>query len=145
MKRETQIRPSLQNISLQRSILGACNDSADQCWNDIRERSSSLSVQAADFLATTAPCHSFAATILLMAGYHQGLHRRSKQNTQSMIPFSPYRTSYSSSLLPYGTISNCWNITQRFCVAIPTYKISWVTYGCIYIALSHGLLSEYGQ
>ena len=57
MKRKTQIRPRLQNLSLQSSILGACNDRADQCSNDIWERLSSLSVQTADLLVTTAPYH----------------------------------------------------------------------------------------
>ena len=52
-----------------------------------------------------------ATTVLSMAGYHQGLHRRSKQNHhQPMIPYFPY--SYSPINVRYRTLSNCWNITQ---------------------------------
>ena len=51
--------------------------------------------------------------ILSMAGYYQGLRRRSKQNPhQPMIPYFPYNTSCSPIDLRYGTLSNCWNSTQ---------------------------------
>ena len=54
-----------------------------------------------------------AATVLSMAGYQQGLQIRSKQNPhQPMIPYFPFGKSYSPIDLPYGTLSNCWNITQ---------------------------------
>ena len=54
-----------------------------------------------------------ATSILSMAGYHQSLHRRFKQNPhQPMIPYFPYTKSYSPIDLPYGTPSNCWNTTQ---------------------------------
>ena len=49
-----------------------------------------------------------ATTILSMAVYHQGLHRRLKQNPhQTMIPYFPYSKSYSPIDLPYGTLLNC--------------------------------------
>ena len=57
MKRETQISLSQQNLYLQSSILCACNDSADQCSNDIEESLFSLSVQATDIFVTAVPYH----------------------------------------------------------------------------------------
>ena len=46
-----------ENQSLESGILDACNDRADQCSNDIRERLFSLSVKAADLLVPTVTYH----------------------------------------------------------------------------------------
>ena len=73
-----------------------------------------------------------AKTILSMAGYQQGLHRKSKQNPHHpMIPYFPYSKSYSLIDLPYGTLSNCWNITQSLVHDIVhqvVYKFTYPTH-----------------
>ena len=84
MKRETQIRPSLQNLYLQSRILGACNDRDDQKSNDVRERSSSLSVQAADLVVASAPYHKGCYSRFVNGRVPAGLAQKIKTKSPSV-------------------------------------------------------------
>ena len=125
------------------------HDRADQCSNDIRERLSRLSVQPAD-LVTTVPYHRDCYNRFVNGGVPPGLAQKIKQNPrQPMILYPPYSTSYSPIDMPYGTLSNCWNITQSLvdkpCGAQPRsvwYHKTWMPWS-YYQNLVSGLLSSF--
>ena len=96
-----------------------------------------LALRLLIFLLLLPITTEIATAVMLMAVYHQGLHRRSKQNLhQPMIPYFPY--SYSPIDLSYGTRSRAWWASHA-AFSLDQYGI--IRHGCLLVPPAPGFQS----